>query len=378
MIPLCVPNLSEIEQEKVRACVASTYVSSAGILVDEFSVKIAEFSGFKWGSVLASGTSALHASLLACGVRPMSGVITSTYTFIGTANAINSSHAEPIFIDIDSETHCIDLDLLEAFLDEQTYVEKGNRYSSADNRIIDAIMPVLVNGNLINFEKLAKIKRRFNLPVILDGAAAFGHDFQAIPFAKDAVDIMVFSFNGNKIITCGGGGAIVTDNKKYSDFVCSFSSTARNKGGYDHSMRAANLRMPNLNASLGLAQLQRVEKFLSRKKEIFKGYAIELGDISWLQPLFENIPSSNWLSAIILRGDNAMSQEFSNHLLSAKIENRPFWKPMHLQKPYMDCFFISNGQSDAIWERIHILPSSTNLTVDEQRYVIKTIKEFQR
>lgn len=378
MIPLCVPNLTEIDQEKVRECVASKFVSSAGHLVDEFSAKVAKRSGFKYGNVVASGTSALHLSLLACGVRPMSRVITSTYTFIGTANAIHAAQAEPIFIDIDRDTHCLNLDLLETFLIEETYINEGKCYLCADDKPIDAVMPVLVNGNLLDFKRLKQIKTQYNLSVVVDGAAAFGHDFQEVPFAKQAIDVLAFSFNGNKIITTGGGGAVVTDDESFFNFVHSYSSTARAGNGYDHFMKAANLRMPNLNASLGLAQLERLEQFLWKKKEIFKGYVDALGSLDWLRPLYEDIPSTNWLSTVILQGDDVMSKKFSDHMSSAEIESRSFWKPMHLQEPYMDCSFISNGQSDAMWSRIHVLPCSTNLTADEQRHVIETIKEFER
>jgi aminotransferase in exopolysaccharide biosynthesis len=316
--------------------IITNLVSSLGPFVKKFEKQITKFTRSKYAISVVNGTEALHLSLVACGVKNNDEVLVPTITFAGTANAIVYSGAIPHFVDSEFETLGIDPLKLDKYLEKIT-IKKGKFYfNKKTKRKIKAIMPVHVFGNICQIDKILKIAKKYNLIVVEDAAEALG-SFHKNRHAGTFGLAGCFSFNGNKILTTGGGGAIITNNKLLAKKIKHLSTTAKinHRWEYIHDDIGYNFRMPNLNAALGSAQIENLNRFLISKRKLFLTYEKEFSKVNDVRliknPQFSK--SNNWLNTIFIKNSSIKKR---NKVLSLgqknKIFLRPVWKPLHTLK----------------------------------------------
>lgn len=375
-IPQCVPNVSGREREYLNECIDSTYVSSLGKFVNNFESSICQITGFEFCEAVSSGTNGLHLGLHALGVKKDDLVIIPTYTFIATANAISHCGAEPWLFDIDQETLNLDLKLVSHSLREECYFKDKQYFHKKTNQRIGAIMPVLCLGYPLDLGEIKKFRSEFSIPIIFDSAAALGSTFDNLNLGEYDVDISVLSFNGNKTFTTGGGGAVLTNNEEIFKKINHTSTTARVGKEYIHDEVGFNYRMTNIQAALGVAQLERYNEFVQKKKDIQETYVknIKVKGISYKQYGNKSIDSVRWLSHMYLDSSSEYeAAEIFNHLTAHNIESRSFWVPMHMQPPYKNSISSLKGISEKVYGNIVILPSSTNIKDEELKKVVDVI-----
>ncbi|WP_122465401.1 aminotransferase class I/II-fold pyridoxal phosphate-dependent enzyme [Brevundimonas lutea] len=368
-IPLAVPVVGAAEAANLQACIDTTFVSSVGPFVTEFERKVAEATGGIEAVATSAGTTGLHAALVALGVERDDLVICPSFTFIASANAISHAGATPWLFDID-ESWVIDLDQVEAALDRETERRGGDRIHTATGRRVAAMLPVLTLGNASRPERLRALAERFGLPVLVDAAAALGGDAWGEPIAALG-ELAVISFNGNKIATAGGGGAVVGRDGDLLRELRHLTTTARVSADYSHDRVGFNYRMTNLQAAVGCAQMDRLPDFVAAKRRIAARYAEALADLPGIRG-FPQTPGSNcWFSGVVLDAGAPMAAaELAARLNGDGIEARTFWKPVHLQAPYADAPRVTMDRCEDLWSRIVTLPCSTNLSDSDQGRVI--------
>ncbi|MCH8111134.1 MAG: aminotransferase class I/II-fold pyridoxal phosphate-dependent enzyme [Proteobacteria bacterium] len=376
-IPLAEPDLSGKEAAYLSECVASGYVSSVGPFVERFEGAIARATGARHAVATSSGTAGLHVALDAVGVGRDDLVIIPSYTFVATAAAVAYCGAVPWLFDISEGSWTLDPHQLSTHLNRDTEFVRGALVHIASGRRIGAIMPVYTLGLPANMEAIVEVAGKYGLPVVADAAAALGARFRGHPLASSGATLTVISFNGNKTVTAGGGGAVVGNDATLMDLVRHLSATARRGEGYDHDRVGYNYRLTNLQAAVGCAQLERLDALLERKRQIRARYVDGLGDVAAISPSPSPdwAQSSCWLSVFALLGggrDDAASLRQSMN--AAGIEARPFWKPMHLQAPYREAPRTALPVSESIWQRVLPLPSSPQLTPREQSRVIDAVR----
>lgn len=375
LIPLSVPNVGGNEWEYIKDCLDTGWVSSVGSYVNKFEQILAEFTGAKYAVACMNGTSAIHLSLMLSGVERNDYVIVPNVTFVASCNAIHYTGADPLLIDIDEDTWQMDLDILSEFLRNKTYEQGGFRYNCGDDRRISAILPVHVLGNMCDIDKLIPIAEKYNLVIVEDSTEALGSYYKtqhAGTFGKFGT----FSFNGNKIITTGGGGMIVTNDELLAKKAKHLTTQAKSDDfEYTHDEIGYNYRLVNLLAAMGVAQMEQLPTFLNRKKEIDRTYRLELeNDDLVFQKITDNVNPNHWLQTMRVRDQKGMIK----HLLANNIQCRPFWVPMNKLKMFSTLPYITNSDvSEFIYSKCVSIPSSTNLTDGQVERVIKTIKAFK-
>jgi len=378
-IPLAEPDVTGNEQKYLSECISTGYVSSVGKFVNLFEERIAETVDAKYCVAVNSGTSALHLSLLALGVKNDDLVILPSLTFIASANAISYCGASPWLFDVSETDWCLDANLLETTLKKETIFSEGKLIHKESNKTVSAIMPVYTNGTPANIDAISKIAQKYGLPVIADAAAAIGAKYEGNKTGNLNADLTTYSFNGNKTITSGGGGAIVGNNKEILERIKHLSTTARVGRNYDHDVVGFNYRMTNIQAAVGCAQIERLDDFIQNKKFIkasYKKIVDEIADI-FVIPENDNTESACWLSGIVV-GRTYDIDTIQNQLNEAGVESRQFWKPVHLQKPYANSPKTQMNICENLWNRVLILPSSSNLSKENINFVVnKTIEIFK-
>lgn len=379
-IPLAVPNLTGNEAAYLQDCITSTFVSSVGPFVERFETGLARLSGTAAAAVVCSGTTALHIALEALGVGAGDLVMIPSLTFIATANAVRHAGADVWLVDSDPDHWLMDIGLCRAQILSETDPHEHGRYHRASGRILKAIMPVMTMGACPDFPPIVALAREFGLKAVVDAAAAIGAtDFDGRPLGKTGVDALCYSFNGNKTITCGGGGAIAAPDADLVRRIKHLTSTGRVGANYDHDIVAYNYRMTNVQAALGVAQLERLDDFLRRKQEVRDVYAALAGRHSCLEPFPEPAFGRNthWFSGVYYTGDDvSVCDAFRAHMNEAGVDLRPFWKPMHLQAPYKDAPATAMTVADSLWQRIFPLPCSTHITRTELAQVTTAADAF--
>ena len=352
------------EIKYLKKTILTNLVSSVGPFVKKFEDQIKKFTKSKYAISVVNGTEALHLSLVACGVENNDEVLVPTITFVGTANAIVYSGAIPHFVDSEFETLGIDPLKLEKYLEKIT-IKKGKFYfNKKTKRKIKAIMPVHVFGNICQIDKILKIAKKYNLVVIEDAAEALGSFFKNMHAGTFGL-VGCFSFNGNKIMTTGGGGAIITNNKLLAKKIKHLSTTAKinHRWEYIHDVVGYNFRMPNLNAALGSAQIENLNKFLRSKKKLFLRYSKEFLKVNDVR-LIKNpelSKSNNWLNTIFIKNSSIKKR---NKVLSFGQKNqiflRPVWKPLHTLKHLNKMPRMNLDSAIKIYESCINLPSSAS------------------
>ena len=360
VIPLHSPKFENIEKKFVNSCIDSTYVSSLGSSVNLFEKKISEFTGSKFAIATVNGTSGLHVALKLNGVEKNTEVITQSLTFIATCNAISYCQAHPIFLDVEIANLGLSPISLEDFLTNNCEIRNdGYTWNKRTNRKISACMPVHTFGFPSQIDQIKNLCKKFRIPVVEDAAASLGSFYKNIHVGVRS-DCAVFSFNGNKIITTGGGGMIITNKKVLANYLKHITTTAKkiHKWEYLHNKIGYNYRMPNLNATLGLAQVSKLNKFLKIKRKIAASYQ-DWGIRNGLQFIKDpNFCKSNyWLNAILLKNKSEKNQLLKECHASG-IMSRPLWKPMHKLKIYSNYFRAPLPNTDFLYDRVVNLPSS--------------------
>jgi len=347
MIPLSIPHLGGNELKYVTECIETGWVSSAGSYVTKFENMVAEFSGNKYGVAASSGTSGLHLAMHMLGIEQGDIVLVPNITFIASANAVAYTKATPVFIDVDPDTWQIDLDLLEEWLDENNSV------------YVKAVMPVHVLGNMCDMPKLIDIAERHGLHVIEDSTEALGSYWNG-KSAGSYGTMNVFSFNGNKIITTGGGGVIVTNDEAHAKRAKHLSTQSKvDPETYFHDEIGFNYRMVNVLAAIGVAQMEQLPTFIEKKKNIdayYREHLSGVGDIKF-QKVVEAVDPNCWLFTFA----SERQSEILAALKEEKIIARPFWFPMNQLPMFVDnTYFNKVDHSRKIHQNCLSIPSSVN------------------
>jgi aminotransferase in exopolysaccharide biosynthesis len=373
LIPLSVPNIAGNEWKYVKECLDTGWISSVGSFVTQFEQMVADFAGAKYGVAAVNGTAALHIALLLTGVKRDDYVILPNLTFVASANSIKYLGAEPLLIDADPNLWQMDLDLLEEFLATQTVEKNGELYYKKDGRQISAIMPVHILGNMCNMDRFRTIINKYPLPVVEDSTEALGTYYKG-RHAGTFSRMGCFSFNGNKIISTGGGGVIVTDDEALAKHARHLTTTAKaSPDEYYHDEVGYNYRLVNLLAAVGVGQMELLPSFIRRKKEAVAFYKRELtgvADIRFQQELPE-VTTNGWLFTI----QTDRQQELLDHLNANKILSRRFWMPMNKLPMYKDCPYIQEtDNADYIYNTCLSIPCSTSITDEQLEIVAREVK----
>jgi len=371
MINTYIPFLTSNEKKYLLNCLKSSFVSTAGPKVPEFENLFSKKFKFKHAVAVNSGTSAIHLALLSFGVSENDIVILPSYTFAATANAIRYVNAEPCFVDCDKSL-TINLDKLELFLKKTTKLKAGKLIDKSSGKWIKAIIPVQTMGKKINFEKFEKFAKKYFLKIIFDSAAC--HDPKILNFQKKTSSIYCFSFNGNKTLTTGAGGIMATNNKLLANKARLFSTVGKKRSNYDYEVIGYNYKMTNLQASLGISQLNNLKSILDKKKNIFSFYNLNLKKTHNYEIIYDK-QNINWVFAIFLK-DEKYFKFLKKIFNDVKIQLDYFWKPLHLQKPYKNFKFDDLEISNKSWKKIVVLPSHPSITKKDQKKICKIINNL--
>jgi dTDP-4-amino-4,6-dideoxygalactose transaminase len=371
-IYLSPPHVGESERQLLLSAFDSNWIAPLGPHVDQFESEFADRVGVPHAVAVSSGTAALHLALLVAGVKAGDRVVTSTLTFVATANAIRYVGAEPIFVDSDRRSWNMDPQLLEDEL----------RVADRLGRLPKAAVVVDICGQCADWDAIRSICNRYGVVTIEDAAESLGATYQGRP-AGSLADVGCFSFNGNKIITTSGGGMLVTDNSQWAAQAKHLATQARDPAPhYEHSQIGFNYRLSNLLAAVGRGQLTVLVDRVRARRENFGFYQSALKEVDGFDFMPEAAygQSTRWLTCLSLDPDRiaASPAEVCAHLADANIEARPMWKPMHLQPVYAACPRRGGAVAADIFARGMCLPSGSNLSVnDRQRVVAALLRIFQ-
>lgn len=376
MIPLSIPNIGEQEQKLVSEVLAAAWVSSAGPEVGDIEDKAAEAVGVRFGVATNSGTSALHLALRVLDVRAGDLVVLPNLSFVAAAHAITYLGAAPILVDAEANGWQMDLDLLANFLENETTEHDRGRLHIESGRVVRAILAVHILGHACDPERLAALGMQYGLKVVEDAAEALGSTWNGQPLGSFG-DVGVLSFNGNKIVTSGGGGMLLTNDPSLSLRARHLSMQAkRHPEEFLHDDLGYNYRMPNLNAALGLAQLGRLPEFLKRKREVFAHYEAAFADLDEVQLCTYDQAQSkpnHWL--FTLRSPRA--RQLEEVLFIQKIETRKLWIPLDRLPLFQEATLVGKDNiAFQIYEESLSLPCSTGITDAELETVSSAVRKF--
>jgi perosamine synthetase len=381
MIPLSVPSLTGNEWEYVKECLDTEWVSSAGKFVDLFEEKMTEYTGAKYAIACVNGTSALQISLQLAGVKPDDEVITPTLTFIATINAIHYNGASPIFMDAD-DYYNIDSPKTIEFIQSETTFRNGFTHNNKTGKRISAIVPVHVWGNAVWLDDLVDLCNARNIAMVEDASESLGTFYSKGNFKGKHTGLIgkigCISFNGNKIITTGGGGMILTDDMDLADQARYFTTQAKDDSlRYIHNDIGYNFRLTNIQAALGVAQMENLSAVIKKKKEINKQYKAGINKVGGLRisesPVYAD--NNHWLNILQIDKEifGADVEVTMSMLKEKKIETRPVWHLNHLQKPYSKCQNYRIENAPALVGNSLCIPSSSNLLFSDLHEVISNL-----
>lgn len=374
-IPLSVPNFSGREKEYVNNAVISEWVSTGGSKVTEFEQAVAAYTGMPRAVACNSGTSGLHLALMAAGVGAGDEVLAPTLTFIAAVNPIRYVGAQPVFIGCGSSL-CLCPTLAEEWLDAHTEQRDGCCINKRTGAHVKALMVVHVFGNMANLARLAEVCRKHHLILIEDATEALGTKYTEGIY-KDKMagtvgDIGVYSFNGNKIITTGAGGMVVSNHADWLDHAKHLSTQAKaDELQFIHDEVGYNYRLTNLQAALGLAQLEQLEDFIAHKHEMYDFYKERLDGKNGYKilPFREGVRSNQWFYSLYLEDARHSRDEIIASLKAQNIQTRPVWALIHEQAPYRNCETYKTELAEDFRAKIVNLPCSTNLTHEDAQRV---------
>jgi aminotransferase in exopolysaccharide biosynthesis len=358
-VPLHRPVFEGNERKYLVDCIDSNFVSSAGLKVNEFEEKVAEFTGSKYAISTVNGTAALHISLLLAGVKPGEEVISQALTFIATCNAISYSGSKPVFIDVDLDTIGMSPSALKRFLENNAERRVNGTFNKISGKRISACVPMHTFGFPCRIEEISVICADWNIVLIEDAAESLG-SYIGNRHTGTFGSMGTLSFNGNKVITTGGGGMIITDDSKLAERAKHLTTTAKIAHPYEfvHDEIGYNYRMPNLNAALGCAQIERLDEFLSAKIKLAdRWYSFFVNkDVSFVKQIASH-KANHWLNTLVFESklDRDNFLEFTNE---GGVMTRPIWQLMSRLEMFKDC--QTDGLLNSLWleDRVVNIPSS--------------------
>lgn len=362
-IPLHAPIFIGNEKKYLMEAINSTFVSSVGKFTGRFEEMIKEYTGAKYAIATVNGTAALHMSLILAGVKKNDLVLTQSLSFIATCNAIAYLYAEPVFIDIDKNTLGLSPLALEEFLAEYSYLKNGECYHKESNRRISACVPMHTFGHPAEIDTIANICLKYNIVLVEDAAESIGSFYKDIHTGNYG-KLGAFSFNGNKTITCGGGGMIITNDEKLGKLGKHLTTQAKVPHRWDfvHDSVGYNYRLPNLNAAVACAQMEQLQGFIENKRVLSAAY----------EGFFESTPltfikepkdsrSNYWLNAVLV-ADYKERNSLLTYLNDANIMSRPCWALMHRLEMFKNNYRDEQLNAEWIEERLINIPSSVRIT----------------
>jgi len=359
-IPLHAPQFRGNEKEYLLDTIDSTYVSSVGAYVDTFEERVAEYTGAKHAIATVNGTSALHIALKLAGVEPSTEVITQSLTFVATCNAIRYCQAEPVFVDVDLDTMGLSPESLAAFLDEHAEIrEDGNCWNKTTNNKITACLPMHTFGFPVRLDEISQICQQYHIPLVEDTAESLG-SFYKEQHTGTMGKTAAISFNGNKIITTGGGGMVLTNDAETARRAKHITTTAKvpHKWAFEHDEVGYNYRLSNLNAALGVAQMELLPDFVSEKRDLaatYQQWGNENGVQFAQQPI--NTQANYWLNTLLTE-DQQARDEWLLQTNELGVMTRPAWTPMHLLQINKDAVSADMSNTIYLYERLINVPSS--------------------
>ena len=362
-IPLSVPVFAGNEKKYLNECIDTTFVSSVGKFVDRFEDDIAKYTSCKRAVVCVSGTNALHMSLMLAGVERGDEVLTQALTFIATCNALSYIGAEPVFIDVDRDTMGLSPAAVRKWLATNAEIKDNQCFNKNTNRRIKACVPMHTFGHPVHLDELVEVCNEYHIELVEDAAESIGSLYKGKhtgTFGK----IGALSFNGNKTITTGGGGMMLFNDEELGAYAKHITTQAKipHRWEFKHDHIGYNYRMPNINAALGCAQLENIDKFIESKRETAKAYEEffkNVPDIEFFtEP--ENCRSNYWLNVVILKDKDAQ-QEFLQFTNDNGVMTRPIWELMNRLPMFEHC--QNDGLKNTTWfaDRVVNIPSSVKL-----------------
>jgi perosamine synthetase len=376
-IPLSAPEIRGNEWKYVKDCLDTGWVSSVGEYVGRFEKLIAQTVGTPWAVATSSGTSALHTALLVSGIQPDDEVLVSTLTFIAPVNAIRYVGAWPILVDAEPQFWQIDPQKLSDFLKNNCRVSNGELLNRRTGRRVKAILPVHILGHPADMDAIVSIAREFGLIVIEDASECLGAKYRCRT-AGTLGDIACFSFNGNKIVTTGGGGAVVTSSPDWAAKAKYLSTQAKDDPiEFVHGEIGYNYRLTNIQAAIGCAQIEMLSDYIAKKREIASRYERGLREMPGIQLM----PQAPWAESIfwlytILVDEEKFGMNARNLIESLNtrgIQSRPLWQPMHRSPVHCHAEASPCETADRLYTSAASLPSSVGLSQSDQEYVIESI-----
>ena len=377
IIPLHVPTITGNEWNYIKECLDTNWVSSVGSFVDRFEKGIAGYVGVKYSVATVNGTAALHIALLVAGIEQDDEVLVSDLTFISPVNAIRYVGAWPVLMDVDPIYWQMDPKKVVDFLEKECEWKNGELFNNLSGRRVKAIIPVHILGHPVDMDPILAIAKKYNLIIIEDATESLGAKYNQ-KMVGTLGDIACFSFNGNKIITTGGGGMIVTDNPLWAEKARYLTTQAKdNPVEYIHNEIGYNYRLTNIQAAMGVAQLEQLDDFIARKVEIKEIYNHILQEVEGITPLGQATYAESifWMYTILI--DDAITGISSRQMLKIlgknNIQTRPLWCPMHLLPIYKDMQSYRVEYADRIYHQALSLPCSVSLSEENQSKIIDKI-----
>ncbi|MDX1810148.1 MAG: LegC family aminotransferase [Sulfurospirillaceae bacterium] len=361
-VPLHSPIFEGNEEKYLVDCVRSNFVSSVGEYVTKFEEALVKYTDAKYAVVTVNGTAALHVCLILSGAVREDEVLMPAMTFIATANAVSYIGATPHFVDVDEHTLGIDPVKLEHYLNDICEMKEGECFNKQTGKRIKAVAPMHTFGHAVDMDALNAVAQKFNIEVVEDAAESLGSFYKGKHTGRYS-KLAAISFNGNKIMTTGGGGAILTDDENLAKLAKHITTTAKipHKWEFNHDMIGFNYRMPALNAALGLAQIEQIDKFVTQKRALAKRYIEAFKDMDEVE-FFEEAEfckSNYWLNAIILKkGHEDLRDKILEKTNSSGIMTRPIWTLLNKLEMFKHCPKMNLDVSESLEKRIINIPSS--------------------
>lgn len=381
-IPLCVPEIRGNEWIYIKECLETNWISSAGPFVARFEEEMATYLGIKHAVAVVNGTAGLHVGLLAAGVRPDDEVIVPALTFVAPANAVRYCHAWPVFVDVEPDTWQMNVAQVVEFVERECEYRDGQVWNRASGRRIKALMPVHILGHPVDMDPLVELARKYDLALIEDATESLGSRYKGRMIGTIG-DLSVLSFNGNKLISTGGGGMIVTDDEKLADYARYLTTQAKDDAlEYIHHEIGYNYRLTNVLSALGVAQLEQIDAYIAAKRRIAARYGEALAGVPGLTLPAEADWAFHtfWLYTLLVdeKAYGRGSRDLLRALGERHIQARPLWHPIHTLKPYRDCQAYRVEVVDWLYARALSIPCSVGLTEADQTRIIQTICELAR
>jgi dTDP-4-amino-4,6-dideoxygalactose transaminase len=369
------PNISKLDKKMVLQSMNKNQISTHGSYTGIFEKEVKKITRSKYNLATSSGSSALFVALKSIGVKKNDIVLTQSYTFAATTNAIILNNSTPLLLDISLDNLNLNLNQLKNFLEKKTYKKNNYTFHKKSKKKISCICLVFTLGIIPDLEKFKAISRKYRLKIIFDAACALGHKYKKQKLTKYC-DAAIYSFNGNKNFTTAAGGLISTENKKYYDFAKKFSNNGKIINAYDYKMIGFNLKMSSINAAIGLAQIKRFKEIQINKKKINQYYNQNLTNIKLFKCEFSWGKYMAWMNFSIIKNQNKR-KKIIQRLRKKNILANNFWLPMHKQ-PVKNNFFLTDfPNSNYLHKRILVLPSSTNMNLNIVKKISKIINEIK-